>query len=84
MDNHYGVIKNLEPDILEGEVKWALGNVTTNKPCAGNGISVELFQILKGASYPPPPEGRQTENHNHRKLTNLITWTTALSNTMKL
>ena len=36
------------------------------------------------ASYPSPSEGRQTENHNHRKLTNLITWTTALSNSMKL
>ena len=47
MDNHYGVIKNLEPDILECEVKWALGNITTNKPCAGNRIPVELFQILK-------------------------------------
>ena len=46
-DNHYGVIKNLEPDILEYEVKQDLGNVTTNKPCAGNRIPVELFQILK-------------------------------------
>ena len=47
LDNHYGVIKNLEPDILECEVKWALGNITTNKPCAGNRIPVELFQIQR-------------------------------------
>ena len=47
LDNHYGVIKNLEPDILECEVKWTLENITTNKPCAGNRIPVELFQILK-------------------------------------
>jgi len=46
-----------------------------------------LFNMLSRlviASYPSPPEGRQTENHNHRKITNLITWTTALSNSMKL
>ena len=46
-DNHDGMITYLEPDILEYEVKQDLGNVTTNKPCAGNGIPVELFQILK-------------------------------------
>ena len=45
-DNH-GVITHLEPDILECEVKWALGGITTNKPSRGEGIPVELFQILK-------------------------------------
>ena len=46
-DNHNSVITHLEPDILEGEVKWALGSITTNKASWGNGILVELFQILK-------------------------------------
>ena len=46
-DNHNGVITHLEPDILECEVKWALGSITTNKARGGDGIPVELFQILK-------------------------------------
>ena len=46
-DNHDGVITHLEPDILEIEVKWALGSITANKASGGDGISVELFQILK-------------------------------------
>ena len=46
-DNHDGVMPHLEPDILECEVKWALGNITMNKSSEGNGIPVELFQILK-------------------------------------
>ena len=46
-DNHNGVITHLEPDILECEVKWALENITTNKASGGDGIPVELFQILK-------------------------------------
>ena len=46
-DNHDGVITHLEPDILEYEVKWALGSITTNKASGGDGIPVELFQILK-------------------------------------
>ena len=46
-DNHNGVITHLEPDILECEVKWALGSITTNKVSGGDGIPVELFQILK-------------------------------------
>ena len=46
-DNHDGVITYLEPDILEGEVKWALESITTNKASEGDGIPVELFQILK-------------------------------------
>ena len=45
--NHNGVITHLEPDILECEVTWALGSITTNKASGGDGISVELFQILK-------------------------------------
>ena len=46
-DNHDGVITHLEPDILECEVKWASGSITTNKTSGGDGIPVELFQILK-------------------------------------
>ena len=46
-DNHDGVITHLEPDILECEVKWALGSITTSKASGGDGILVELFQILK-------------------------------------
>ena len=47
LDNHDGVITHLEPDILECEVKWALGSITMNKANGGDGISMELFQILK-------------------------------------
>ena len=46
-DNHNGVITHLEPDILECEVKWALESITTNKASGGDGIPVELFQILR-------------------------------------
>jgi len=45
--NHDGVITHLKPDILECEVRWALGSITTNKASGGDGIPVELFQILK-------------------------------------
>ena len=48
-DNHDAVITHLEPDILECKVKWALGSTTTNKASGGDGIPVELFQILKDA-----------------------------------
>ena len=46
-DNHNGVITHIEPDILEWEVKWTLGKITMNKASVGDGIPVELFQILK-------------------------------------
>jgi len=46
-DNHDGVIMHLEPDILECEVKWALGSITMNKPNGGDGIPAELLKILK-------------------------------------
>ena len=46
-DNHVGVITHLEPDILECEVKWALGSITMKKASGSDGIPVELFQILK-------------------------------------
>ena len=49
-DNHDGVITHLEPDILECEIKWALGSITMNKASGGDGIPVELFQILKDAA----------------------------------
>ena len=47
LDNHDDVITHLEPNILECEVKWALGSITTSKASGGDGIPVELFQILK-------------------------------------
>ena len=47
-DNHNGVITHLELDILESKVRWALGSITMNKANGGDGIPVELFQILKG------------------------------------
>ena len=46
-DNHNGVVTHLEPDILECEVKWALGSITMNKPSGGDGIPLELFLIQK-------------------------------------
>ena len=46
-DNHDGVITHLEPDILEWEVKWAFGSITTNKASGGDGLPVQLFQIQK-------------------------------------
>ena len=46
-DNHNHVITLLQPDILECEVKWALGSITTNKATGGDGVPVELYQILK-------------------------------------
>ena len=49
-DNHDGLITHLEPNILECEVKWALGSIITNKASGGDGISVELFQILKNGA----------------------------------
>ena len=50
-DNHDGMITHLEPDILECEVKWALGSITTNKASGGDGIPVELIQILKDCTH---------------------------------
>ena len=50
-DNHDGVITHLEPDILECEVKWALRSITMNKASGGDGIPVELFQILKDDAF---------------------------------
>ena len=49
-DNHHGVIAHLEPDILESEIKWALGSITVNRASGGDGIPVEIFQILKDDS----------------------------------
>ena len=46
-DNHDNVVTHLEPDILECEIKWTLGSITTNKPSGGDGIPAKLFQILK-------------------------------------
>ena len=52
-DNHNGMITYLEPDILECEVKWALGSIMTNKASGGDGIPLELFQILKDDTVKP-------------------------------
>ena len=49
-DNHDGVITHLEPDILEHEIKWALGSITMSKASRGDGIPAELFQILKNGA----------------------------------
>ena len=49
-DNHDGVITHLDPDILECEIKWALESITMNKASGGDGIPVELFQILKAGA----------------------------------
>jgi len=49
-DNHNGMIAHLEPDILECEAKWALGSITMNKASGGDGIPVEIFEILKDDS----------------------------------
>ena len=51
VDNHNGVVTHLEPDILECEVKWALGRIGTNKASGADGIPAGLFQILKDESY---------------------------------
>ena len=53
-DNHDGMIIHLEPEILQCEVKWALGNITMNKLSGGDGISLELFQILKDDAFIMP------------------------------
>ena len=58
-DNQDSVIIHLEPDILECEVKWALGSITTNKVSGGDGIPVELFQILKDDAVKVPHSIRQ-------------------------
>ena len=58
-DNHNGMITHLEPEILECEVKWALGSITMNKASGGDGIPVELFQILKDDAIKPLHSIRQ-------------------------
>ena len=66
-DNHNGVITNLEPDILECEVKWALESITTNKASGGDRIPVELFQILKDEQAPQNYHMSQEYHHNPPK-----------------
>ena len=68
-DNHDGVITHLEPEILECEVKWALGSITMNKNSRGDGIQVELFQILKDDAVKVPHSVCQQiwkTQHGHR------------------
>ena len=63
-DNHDGVITHLEPDILVCEVKWSLGSITVNKASGGDGIPVDLFQILKYAR----KFGKFISGHKTRKV----------------
>ena len=64
-DNHNGVITNLEPDIPECEVKWALESITMNKASGGDGIPVELFQILKDDTVKVLPINLYPKNFKH-------------------
>ena len=66
-DNHDGVITHLQSDILECEVKWALGSITMNKACGGDGIPVELFQILKDVSVKVLAFGKLRSGHRTGK-----------------
>ena len=66
-DNHDGVITHLEPDILECKVKWALESITMNKACGGDGIPVELFQILKCCSQYARKFGKLRSGHRTAK-----------------
>ena len=68
-DNQDGVITGLEPDILECEVKWALGSITMNKASGGDGIPVELFQILKEDAGQVP-----RKYHRERSLASYSPW----------
>ena len=70
-DNHNGVITHLEPDILECEVKWALGSITTNKASGGDGIPVELFQILKDDAVTTAPRNMPANLENSAVATGL-------------
>ena len=67
-DNHDGVITHLEPDILECEVRWALGSNTMNKASEGDGISVELFQILKDDAVKIRKAKSKGENERYKHL----------------
>ena len=62
-DNHDGVITDLEPDILECEVKWALGSITTKKASGGDGIPLELFQNLKCCTQYARKLGKLSSGH---------------------
>ena len=66
-DNHDGVITHLEPDILECEVKWALGSMTTNKASGDDGIPVELFQILQEDAVKVSKFGKLSSGHRTGK-----------------
>ena len=70
-DNHHGVITHLEPDILECEVKWSLGSITTNKASGGDGIPVELFQILKDEAVKSAPLNMPAHLENSAVATGL-------------
>ena len=73
-DNHDGVVTHLEPDILECEIKWVLGGIITNKGSGGDGIPVELFQILKDDAVKVPATqyaskfGKVSSGHKTEKV----------------
>jgi len=66
-DNHNGVITHLEPDLLEYEVNWVLGSITMNKASGGDGIPVELFQILKDDAIYASKFGKLSSGHRTGK-----------------
>ena len=70
-DNHDGVITHLEPDILECKVKWALGNISMNKAIGGDGIPLEVFQILKDDAVKVLPSICQQISENSAVVTGL-------------
>ena len=71
-DNHDGVITHLEPDILECEVKWALGSITTNKARGGDGIPVELLQILKLSSGHRTRKGQFSFQYKRKAMSRML------------
>ena len=79
LSQHQGLFKWVHQQKIGLKIYWAWPCPSEQDP-----ISPSVSLSHQEAYYPPPSEGRQNENHNHRKLTNLITWTTALSNSMRL
>ena len=67
-DNNSGVVTNLEPDILECQFKWVLGNITTNKASGGDGIPAKLFQLLKYNAQYTSKFGKLSSGHRTRKV----------------
>ena len=88
-DNHDGVITHLEPDILECEVKWALGSITMNKASGGDGIPLELFQILKDNAMKCCTQyaskfGKLSSGHRNQKVSSFQSQRKAMQRMLKL